>query len=562
MNAQQFRIVFRHFLFRMVDLELLLPEGDMSKLMGQFAALLIFVSFGFAARLLSIDNHVPREAMLVGAWGSEHALIAVTMLVVGLFAVLSWDSAFPSRLDVLVLSPLPLSARGVFLARVSASATALSLTVIALNAIPGAAIPLALMPSNAGILDLVLSPVVYRLIAAYWITMMAAGAFIFGSILAIQGLAAQLLPRQAFLRLSAFLQLAAFCLLLTVYFLQPSLTTPKALLAPENQSLLAWLPSYWFLGLFQKLNGSMHPAMEPLAQRAVAGLILVLSGTAMAYALSYYRTLRKIVEEPEIAPSALRTLGLPSFGNSLQTAVVHFSVRTLLRSRHHRVMLAFYLGLAFAIAVLFMQTPRARQMFHAANIPLLFSSLVMMCACVVGTRVVFAAPLRPRANWIFRVTQVRAVKDYIAAARLPLFVLAVAPVWLVSAVFFLWVWAWLSAVGHLVVLGFWGMLLAWLCLYGFHKIPFTCSWLPGRSRFHMAFLAGLGVLFAIGKGAAIEWRALRDPATYCAVVGVLAVLLAAVRWCTVARGRSEEVVVDFDELEEPAVLSLGLREDS
>ena len=55
------------------------------------------------------------------------------MLVVGLFAVLSWDSTFPDRRDVLVLAPLPIRARTLFLAKVAASGAALSITVAALN---------------------------------------------------------------------------------------------------------------------------------------------------------------------------------------------------------------------------------------------------------------------------------------------------------------------------------------------------------------------------------------------------------------------------------------------
>ena len=45
MKETQFRILYRQFLFRMVDLELLSADakGDMSKLFGQFAALLIFL---------------------------------------------------------------------------------------------------------------------------------------------------------------------------------------------------------------------------------------------------------------------------------------------------------------------------------------------------------------------------------------------------------------------------------------------------------------------------------------------------------------------------------------
>src|SRR5438067_3451312 len=60
-----------------------------------------------------------------------------------------------------------------------------------------------------------------RWFAAYWFTMLASGVFIYCGVLSVQGLAAQILPRRLFLRVSGFLQLAAFCLFVCAYFLQP-----------------------------------------------------------------------------------------------------------------------------------------------------------------------------------------------------------------------------------------------------------------------------------------------------------------------------------------------------
>jgi len=318
----QFRVLYRQFLFRIVDLELLSAsaQGDIGKLLGQFAALLIFFSAWLGLATLGFwDAQKPREALMVGAWGMEHFLIATTMLVVGLFAVLSWDSTFPDRRDVMVLAPLPVRARTLFLTKVAAAATSLGLTIAGFNAFTGFTLPLALAPASSNLLELILSSARYRLIAGYWITMISAGGFIFCSVLGVQGLAAQLLPRRQFLRLSAFLQLAAFCLFLSVYFLEPSLATPEDLTDPRNQRLLTWLPSYWFLGLFQELSGFTHPAMVPLAWRALSGLAIAVLGTAVAYVLSYFRTLRKIIEEPDIMPGS-RLHWLPRFGNSLETA--------------------------------------------------------------------------------------------------------------------------------------------------------------------------------------------------------------------------------------------------
>jgi hypothetical protein len=147
MTNLQFRVLYREFLFRMVDLELLSAhaQGDMSKLFGQFAALLVFLSLGFSIPALGFGgSRLPPPAQLIVTWSAEHFLIATTMLVVGLFAVLTWDSTFPDRRDVLVLAPLPVRARTLFLAKVVAVATALSLAVLILHIAAGFIWPLAL----------------------------------------------------------------------------------------------------------------------------------------------------------------------------------------------------------------------------------------------------------------------------------------------------------------------------------------------------------------------------------------------------------------------------------
>lgn len=385
----------------------------------------------------------------------------------------------------------------------------------------------------------------------------------FCSVLGVQGLAAQVLPRRAFLRVSAFLQMAAFCLFVSVYFLQPSLTTPQALSAEQNQHLLAWLPTYWFLGLLQTLTGHTHSSLASLAQRAITGSAIAAFGAGTAFLLSYFRTLRKIVEEPDIVPGSNRLNWSPRFGNSLATAVVLFSSRTLLRSRQHRVVLAFYLGIGFALAILFTKTLLVRRQLLAdqVNMPLLLSSVVMMCVWVVGTRVVFSMPLALRANWIFRVTEIRGVQEYLAAVRRSMFVLGVAPVLAASAALVLSIWPWRPAVGHLVVLGLWGTILAYLCLQGFQKIPFTCSYLPGKSSFHLVFLAGLGLILLIVKGVAFERRALHDPASYARMLVILGVAAVCARWRTVVVAKSTETALQFEELPPRAIVALALNQD-
>jgi hypothetical protein len=564
MDRFQFRVLYRQFLFRVVELDLLSTsaKGDATKLLGQFAALLIYVSLliAFTGIIFGGGEMTPAER-LVASWGIENFLIATTMLVVGLFAVLSWDSIFPDRRDVLVLAPLPVRTRTLFLAKMTAVMSALSFSVIALHSLAGLIWPIVLAPTHSGFIGAA------RSFFAYWITMFAAGAFVFCSLLCIQGLAA-LLPRQKFLRVSAILQLGAFCLLLSVYFLQPTLVTPEALTAPQNQHLLAWLPSYWFLGLFQILNGTAHPALTPLASRAAVGLVIAISGAGLAFLVSYFRTVRKIVEEPDIAPGARGEKWLPSFGEPPITAFVHFNIHSLFRSRQHRLIFSFFLGLAFTVVILYAKTSLAHtnlldgtvaDPWRQVNVPLLVSSIVMMWFAVIGVRVVFAMPTDLRANWIFRMSGVRGVEDCLRATRRSMFTLVVAPVLVIWAAVLFWIWPWRAAAGHLVALGLLGTILVEACLYNFHKIPFACSYLPGKANIYYLFFAyAMLSVYLLDRVARLERRALQDAGQYAIMLTGLIAAAILMRWRTVGMARSEGAELRFEELESPAVLELGL----
>ena len=259
-----------------------------------------------------------------------------------------------------------MQARTLFLAKVTAAATALGVTVVALNVFTGLVVPFA-FASAPGVLATV------RTFGGYWIATLAAGVFMFSCVLSIQGLA-QLLPRQKFLRLSSFLQMAFFVALLTVYFLQPPFSDLNVLF--DNRTVLPWLPSYWFFGLFQQLNGPVSPQLAFLARRAWWGLGIAGSGAAASYLICYFRTLRKIAEQPDILPSRRGLHWSPQFGCSLETAVGQFSLRTLLRSRQHRVLLSFFLGTALGLAIFFSKAPalrlrRSADVWYQVNAPLM-----------------------------------------------------------------------------------------------------------------------------------------------------------------------------------------------
>jgi hypothetical protein len=547
----QFRTLYKVFFLRVVDLDLLSADADLARLMGQSASIFCTFSFVLSVPLLLMNG---ASLMMENAWGMEHFLLETAMTVAGLIAVLNWDAAFPDKRDLLILAPLPVKKDTLFFAKVAALFSGPVLAVIALNILTGLVWPLLFRANDSGLVGML------RALAAYWITLCAASAFFVLTALAVQGLAANLLPRQMFLRLSAIFQAGAMCLLLSVYFLEPSLESPAALTAPHNQRLLAWLPSYWFLGLFNQLNGSMHPALAPLATRAWIGLGCCTAGAVAALLLCYFRLMSKIVEQPDILPQMRSVSWAPRLCDPLTEALTLFSLRTMLRSRQHRMIFSFYLGIGITVIIGYVHATSAVIQSSATAVSgwFLFASALMMTLTVLALRVVASIPIALQANWIVRITQVRSALDYQKGIRFSWLTLGVTPVLLVMATWVMWMYPWRPALGHLSVMFLLGVFLVEVCLYTFPKIPFTCSYLPGKAQIHIYFWVGL--LFCmkgISEAAAFEGRQIYSLTRCLIMLLALATAALVMRYLSSARAASSEEL-RFEEQYSPTVTTLGL----
>jgi CubicO group peptidase (beta-lactamase class C family) len=375
-----------------------------------------------------------------------------------------------------------------------------------------------------------------RLLAAYWMTMAAAGLFVFALTVSLQGIAAALLPHRYFLRVSSILQMVVLFTVVIGYFLQPLAAGASAILDAQQAPWYQSSPSFWFLGLFQMLAGS--PALSLLAQRALAGLAISVSAAVVVNAVCYLRTLRRLTEEPDVAPVIQAARRLPPVGGGGPTAVVHFSARTLLRSAQHRIIYTFYLGIGFALSAVLLKTPRTAQLDEDGAFAiggdmskaLVVSSIVMMVCAVVGARLTFAMPRELGANWIFRVLPIRSGRRFTAARRRALIVVAAAPVWIGWAAVFLMTWPWTSAIGHLAILAMIGLVLVELCLSGPQGIPFTSAYVPGGTHSNVTVPAAVIALLVLMLVLAdAEQRALEDGRRFLVIIAALAVAWTAAR---------------------------------
>lgn len=564
-ERRQFRALMRLFAYRFFDTDILSVRGDLSSLLAQFAALLAALSLvivlAVAPKYMDLYQHLTAAQLRAAAWSDQEFLLATSMAIIGVFTLLLWDALFPDRRDCLILGAMPVRIRTLFAAKLAALGAALALAVLAVNSLSGLVCPFLIVPGATGALSAA------RDFAAFWVAILLASGFVFLLLLCVQGVTLQVLPHHVFQRWSSYIQTAAFFVVLTLYFLAPPLAHPHALAAPENRLWYALIPSYWFFGLFQALTGSTDPALVALARRAVAGVASTALIAFGVYGLSYARQMRRTVEQSGITPSQRPVVPWTALARVFcrrapERAMLAFIGRTIARSRQHRLLLAIYAGMG--MAYVFSQVAYVLYHFRASAYGAIESRaetelgipLILLFFLIVGVRVSFSIPIELRANWLFRLTDSSGRGVFLDAARKALVLFTLAPVTAIAAPAYLALWPWPRALEHVAFLAVFGLLVIELALIRFAKVPYTCSYLPGRANLKIMFGVYWGLLIIVSElVTSVEQAALRHPASY---VKLMACTVAA--WLIVARRARGAAVpaLSFDEQPEAAVLGLGL----
>ena len=231
-----------------------------------------------------------------------------------------------------------------------------------------------------------------------------------------------------------------------------------------------------------------------------------------------------------------------------------------MRSRQHRLLLSFYVGTSGAISLILLRLSQKGDTTDIAVAWLTVSLLTLAEVCV-AMRMLLAMPMTPRANWVFRMAALDPVAEYARGVQRSFLWLAVTPVLVCFGVVFFAVWPWRTAAVHWTELALIGVIMAEMCAYGFHKIPFTCTYQPGRANIQFAFWGLMGALPLTRLAMKYEWTHLRTPQWTAAILAVLSVLALAARWTT-GRAAVGAETLQFEGFEEPEVMSLKLPQES
>ena len=415
--------------------------------------------------------------------------ITLSMLTAGLVTVIQWHGLFPSLPDYLALKPLPVRLYQVFIARFLSSFVILAIVIAALNLATSVLFPFLTSGKWQS------PPFGIRYVLAHWTATFSSGLFTFLALNALQGVLMNFLPPRIFERLSVLIQtLIATAFLTAVPYVLEMPDWHLTIAAKPHWMLL--FPPAWFLGIYEFLLGARDNYFLLLCKRGITGIAAALFLTLTAYFLCYRHHARRVLEQ------SLPKLTGQSFTERLASALLCrlvrrppergtfvFTIQTLRRSRHHKLIAGFSLAIALVLAL---QTagPATVLHFYAARgwrpwelESILAVPLVIAAALVSSLCYVFQLPSDLQAGWVFRIAERRSRTELLDSVESFLVLCGLVPVLLVTAPYEALTLGWSLTLAHISLVAVLALLLIETRLYDWHKIPFACSYVPGRRNF-------------------------------------------------------------------------------
>src|SRR2546428_11581711 len=132
--SERFKTLARHFFSRFFDKDSISTDADEHANVVQIVAMLAVP--GAVVSLFPLLDHPLVRSELTRLWlraGDRYVFVCYSMVVMGFVMTFKWDSLFPDRRDYLILTPLPISLREFFAAKVLALSAFLLSFVVAIN---------------------------------------------------------------------------------------------------------------------------------------------------------------------------------------------------------------------------------------------------------------------------------------------------------------------------------------------------------------------------------------------------------------------------------------------
>lgn len=462
--------------------------------------------FSIAAGLMTVGVMLPRRfsgvyvdlASLSDPEPFRQALVADSVFMLALpflfgmaAAALMASSMFPDEVDYLTLVPLPVTKTRIFAAKVLALVIVVGSLLAVLSVFSAIAFPMFTHQRWAE-RDLLAR------VTAHGVAAFTSGLFGVLCVVAYQGIGSAWAPRRWLPRLAVIVPCTVITGVILALPFVLRLQGARAWVAGQP-AWLAFYPPAWFAGLERVLLGLATPYWQRLAWLGLVATLATFALVAASYAWLFRRFERLALPPP-------RHNGRPGRADLRPMSVWEFTRATLVRNRLPLLLFLVFCALGFGIVVLFLlnglfggsfrwDEPAPQDLLHAV----LVLPLVLLLTGLTGLRTAFLLPVQSKANWIFRMNDAPAARvRHLSAVDRACVKLVLLPTLAVAAPLQIWVLgvqAWLP----LVLSGLAGLLMVEVMLADWRRVPFTCTWIPGKRP--LAFTLVMAIcIFALVTG--------------------------------------------------------------
>jgi hypothetical protein len=418
-KQSSFEVLVRHLLDRLLTSESLGAGEESATRVLQMAYAVALPGVVGALFLFPLYHSLFLGPRRPWAQASDHFFyLTYAFVVMGLVTVLLWDLLFPDLLDVFILTSLPIAARKLLLARVTALTIFFGVALIGTNGLG-----VIFLPAVADLHGMWM-----RHFAAHAVSVGLCGLFITASLIALQGLFICALGQRITRRVAPAVQAIGVVVLLTTLFLSPLVAHFLKALLESNNSAVRWFPPFWFLGIYERfLWGASAPALfASLAQIGFRLTGLAVAIALLTYPLAYTRRTRQVIEGAAIRPGVewgsplnallhATVLRIPS-----GRAIYHLIGQTVWRTQKIRLLLAVFggLGLAMTMAELVLiGGGHGPIMLGLSQQGARYAVPIMAFWTVAGLRAVVLSPVGKPGSWAFRVIHGRPKLDHLRASK-------------------------------------------------------------------------------------------------------------------------------------------------
>ncbi len=479
-TLKKFWTLTKHFNLRYINNDtLIFDKQKRVNLIALFS--LLAVSMGFLSHLLLRLYLFGLQPDPCQIWLEKTYFMTILMSLVGIIFTIMWDNLSPDHRDYLNLVVLPIRPTTLFLSKLLSIVIFVGLTTLVFNLFS------TLIFSFYLTRRLNIHPLGFGFF--HYLTHFLAYLFIFFIIASIQGIIRGLFKNKWYRNISTILQTTFLTLFISTLIWFPSIFPLLPSLKEESSSFVYLFPPLWFVGLGEILMGrndstfSVYIYIIIIAFTIPVGLYLLSIPGFFRKHLKTRQSPRKTLKPSKIKTALKKSFDSMILGNPLERGSFYFSLKTLNRSKKHKMHLLTFLvapSILVFITLTILYLKFEAPYFKTINIYLIAVPLILIFFMVWGIRITITHVVNPAANWIFTLKPPKDSRHFLSGAKKAFTFSIILPLLMILLFIYFYLWGLLAAASHLFYCLACSLLLINLLFINYPYIPFISP--PERKR--------------------------------------------------------------------------------